>query len=63
MEKRAYSTPCIEVVSISTNVSILTGSDTAYSVDGNAFNGSIQGGSDKSRTRGRRDDWSKGWNN
>lgn len=61
MEKRAYCTPSIEVVSLSTSTFLLTGSDTTHSVGGNAFNGSIQGGSGGSRTRGRRDDWSKGW--
>jgi len=61
MEKRAYDKPTIELVNICTKMSILTGSDTSNSVNGNAFNGSIQGGSGGSRTRGRCDDWSKGW--
>ena len=59
MEKKAYSTPNIEVVSIF-EASIIAESNFANSTSGNVFNGPITGGNDGARSNGRRG-WSGEW--
>lgn len=60
MKKKAYSTPSIEVVNICAKASILTGSDTVNAIGGGTFGKEISGGSNGSRSNGRRG-WANEW--